>query len=507
MALVESTTPMERRPHSTPTERRPQSPRKQKQQQRGRMRDLLLMCVPHHHQHTATDTTIEKNDRYSKGGPTINSHKNQLSYSSDTAYTAKQSVSSIDPTSTRTLPSQESIIHHNTTSKRLSSSSSPLPLPRATASKVPAPCPYQLKKNQYFDELGYMHFDCGTLGEAQPLAIASGKPMLAIEVRIPGDTDVGRDIFCHPLIVEACQSLFVPVVRIIEDKQDESPRQYNIRSGPTFVQRAPSGKPCRTKVAFLDPHSGEFLATPLYGDMLTPVGMVSSMAHVLANWSSCFGVPKYLSLLCEEEMGKIDGVNKQRPRPKDYVAFFALEDSAKGEVEFAGLDGVFATRVVFISGRRAVEVSYDSCKMAHCSLIRHALNRDMVIIAYYKTNDEKRAAEVEIARANVVSVGLEKFEGGIQSDNDPKRALRKTPLRFVPMTDIQATRANRLVHLGRFDEAVHLLSPQQGAILMQAMRLSGSFHEVVDVPIGVAWTSVSERKFPVKKQKEPEEED
>ncbi|KAL7575779.1 hypothetical protein ACA910_003108 [Epithemia clementina (nom. ined.)] len=405
-----------------------------------------------------------------------------MGFSYNTGTTVKQSVSTIDPTSARTLPPENS-----------TRGGDEIILPPLQSS-------YQLRKNEYFEELGYMQFDCQTVGEAQPLALASGKPMLAIETRLPGDSDAGKNVFSHPLVVEACQSLFIPVVRVVREEEDEAQRRRSMGTGAAFVQRAPSGKSCRTKAAFLDPRSGAILAEPLYGDRLTLPYMVATMVDVLQNWKSCPAVPKFLSLLCEEETGKVDmSVNSQNGiKTKDYSAFFATDDNALCEVEFAGLDGVFATRAVFIVGRRGVEISYDSRKIAFCSLVRHALKQDLASVVYYQTNDEKRAAEVEIARIEQSSVTLDMFEGGLQPDYDPKRALRKTPLRFVPMLDIQATRANRLVHMGRFDEAMHLLSPQQGAILMQAMRLTGQkmFHEVVDVPIMTAWISVSERKDP-----------
>eukprot|EP00522_Entomoneis_paludosa_P004269 CAMPEP_0172468200 /NCGR_PEP_ID=MMETSP1065-20121228/60854_1 /TAXON_ID=265537 /ORGANISM="Amphiprora paludosa, Strain CCMP125" /LENGTH=674 /DNA_ID=CAMNT_0013225553 /DNA_START=206 /DNA_END=2230 /DNA_ORIENTATION=+ len=372
-------------------------------------------------------------------------------------------------------------------------------------------CPYQLRKHDYFDELGYMHFDCKNMVEAQHTALQNGQPLLAIETRIPGDVDAGRDIFSHPLIVEACQTLVTPVVRVVPEEQEDIEQFLKSNNNHPICERAPSGKLCRTKVAFMDPKSGEFLRGPMYGDGLTVATFLSAMCDVLREFKAV--VPKYLSLLCDQEMGKVELPNpfyskNRAPRPRDYTAYFCMEDSAMGEVDFAALEGVFATRAAFIQGRRALEISYDSRKIAYCSLVRQALKLDYVTeggILYYKTNDERRSAQVEIARAEVegLNITLEEYkECKVKPDYDPKHALRKTALRFVPLSDIQATRANRLVHLGKFNEAMHLLSPQQGVILMQAMRLNGGrtkhFHEVVDVPILMAWVSVSERKEPPK---------
>lgn len=359
--------------------------------------------------------------------------------------------------------------------------------------------PYQLIKHAYFAELGYMQFTCANMDQAQQDALAKKHPILAIEVRIPGDADAGRDIFRHPLIVEAARTLFTPVVRIVSAEDDA----HQITKAK-LIERAPSGKLCRTKVVFLNPHSGTFLTDALFGDGLTRVAVVQAMCHALATYSNT-SVPQYLALVCEEEVGRVDVMRHPHApaRKRDCTAYFGVEDAAKSEVQFAALDGVLGTKPGFWQGRRVVQVTYDARKVCFSSLVRHALHADLLDnqgIVFYKTNDQKRSAQVELARiATEATIELKEFEDGqVKADYDPKHALRKTPLRFVPLTDIQSTRANRLVHLGRFNEAMHLLSPQQGVILMQAMRTNGGsnklFHEVTDRPILPAWLSVMEHR-------------
>lgn len=179
------------------------------------------------------------------------------------------------------------------------------------------------------------------------------------------------------------------------------------------------------------------------------------------------------------------------PCPCHHRAVFGMDDSALGEVEFAGLDGIISTQAAFLGQQRIVEVSYDSGRLCFCSPIRYALRRNIGDIIYYQSNDERVAAMMEVARVNETSKVTE-FLGTIQLDYDPKRALRRSLLRFVPLTGLQATRANRLVHLGRFNEAMHILSPRQGLIFMQARRknMQQSCKELVDVPIFKAWMSL-----------------
>ena len=74
---------------------------------------------------------------------------------------------------------------------------------------------------------------------------------------------------------------------------------------------------------------------------------------------------------------------------------------------------------------------------------------------------------------------------------DTKAALRKTEMRYIPLTELQATRANRLIHNGCFNEATHLLSPRQGKILMKAYtNVSKRTIETVNMPIHEAWKGI-----------------
>jgi hypothetical protein len=115
-------------------------------------------------------------------------------------------------------------------------------------------------------------------------------------------------------------------------------------------------------------------------------------------------------------------------------------------------------------------------------------------IIYYRTNDERIAALTEIQH---VRESLTEFLDTLQLDNDPKRALRQSlVLRFVPLTELQATRANRLAHLGPFNEAMHLLSPRRGSLFMQALKITAqiSLRVVVDVPILPAGMSLCDKQ-------------
>jgi hypothetical protein len=329
---------------------------------------------------------------------------------------------------------------------------------------------YQIKKHE-FAELGCMHFHFVLFHHALNESRTTHRPVLIVQAEIPGDTEAGRKIFSHPLIVEAAYSLFTTVFNKDED--------YSCSAS-----RSASGKSRRTRVGFFD-ELGKEIGQSLSADMLTRAGIAEAMIATLERCQQ--PVPKYLLLLYDAERGRIKPGPVGLPVPCYHRAVFGMDDSTLGEVEFAGLEGVISTRAGFVSRQKVVEVIYDWGRLCFGSVIHYALKRKIGDIIYYQTNDERIAALIEIERVKESSKVTE-FLGTIQLDKDPKRALRKSPLQFVPLTDLQATRANRLAHLHRFDEAMHLLSPRQGLIFMQARKKN--FGDVIDVPILPAWMSL-----------------
>ena len=364
---------------------------------------------------------------------------------------------------------------------------------------------YELTKNDD-DELGYLQFahdssNNNTLADGLAHAAETQKPVFYVQAVLPGDTDAGRQLFSHPLLVEAAATLFVATKSTTTQDDDPAP------------PRSPTGRICCTRVSLLDPDTGELLVPIVSGEDLTLGRLVRAMIRALQA-SGC-AVPRYLMLLGQEQEGYLEvcgnssggGVRRQR----NQTACFGMRDPALAEVHLAGLEGVLATRVgqMKVGGRggeqKVVRVTYDSKELSYCVLVRHALKHNAGEIVYYQTNEERMAAMMEVKRARKFAK-VRKMEGEIKDVYDPKHALRQTPMRFVPLTALQATRANRLIHLGSFHEAAHMLSPRQGLILMKAMRVTAqkSLHEVVDVAILLAWTSVCNEEHPTILQRNAE---
>jgi hypothetical protein len=138
-----------------------------------------------------------------------------------------------------------------------------------------------------------------------------------------------------------------------------------------------------------------------------------------------------------------------------------------------------------------------------------------------QSNDECMAARVELAKLNqqwstsnemsdedlpgLGTVQIEYIESCDTLRWEPYHdltALRETPLRLVPMSLRQAVQANHKIQCGRFDEAVRLLSPRQGLILLEATRKgTREFRDVSGVPLLEAWITVSDRVEPMTRKK------
>jgi hypothetical protein len=340
-------------------------------------------------------------------------------------------------------------------------------------STLPVPTSYLFNKNLH-DELGPIEYQYRTLEDAKIEAKRTNKPILCVEIEVPGDVDAGTDILSHPLIVEAAESLFVTV----RQKARRTTRQSHLEPSRS------------TKVSVMDDSGVDVME--VWGEYLSLAGVSSAMVRGLE--ASSKNIPAYLQLLREEESGCYRQSPSGTIQRVDRHAVFGMQDSNIGEVEFGGLDGVLSTRRGHIGHQKVVQIKYDSIRLSYSNLVRYALRRDMASIIYYQSNDERIAARVEIERMDNNESQIDAFvDKTIQPDHDPKHALRQTMLRHVPLTDLQATRANRLVHLGVFNEAMHLLSPRQGRIMMQAMQ--GGLPrrmDFVDVPFVRAWRSLLE---------------
>lgn len=335
-----------------------------------------------------------------------------------------------------------------------------------SSSKSSIPASYVLERNR-LEELGCLRIHCKSLSEAAEEAEHRLVPIFCVEVDSPGDVNAGKHMFSHPLLVEASNSLFVTVTvapgNILSMQESESFDNF-------------------TKIRILNSSLEDIVPSVniIPGDYDVRIcEVLNAMVRGLKKIEKY--IPTYLQLLRDEYNGlaNLDG-NK---------LVFATYDCQIAEIEMASLDGVLATRAGTWRGHKVIEVTYDKFRISYSQLVEHCLDMDLACILYYQTKEEKEAAAGEV-KIFELDTEIHVFVGNIRANPQAKEDLRGSPLRFVPLTDLQATKCNRLVNKGKFNEAVHLLSPWQGLIMMHVLQRNASerlFSDAVDVPLAFAW--------------------
>ena len=272
---------------------------------------------------------------------------------------------------------------------------------------------------------------------ARKRARAENKPLLILFDEVPGcQTCVryGQAVLNHPLVVEAAETLFVPVA--IYNNLGGSDRTVLERyKEPTW----------NNPVVRIVSAEEKGLASRIAGDYSIG-GLVHGMVAALE--TSGHEVPEYLRILAAEHL-PLDNPTAR--------AAFAMPCFWTGEVCLGDLEGIVSTRTGFLEGHEVVEVEYDPRRLSYASLVRHGREKGCISQAFARTTEELDAARSEVADHAVKST--KRVRG---SSKDDKYQLRHSTWRFVPMTELQATRANHLIGRGRDPEAV--FSPQQIAL-------------------------------------------
>lgn len=267
-------------------------------------------------------------------------------------------------------------------------------------------------------ELGAVHWE-RDLATCQALSESSGKPLLILFQEVPGCsncTQYGSTTLSHPLIVEAIESLFVPVCI------------YNNKGGKDAAALKRFDEP-----AWNNPVVRMVRAD--YSDLIPRIADFRSSAQLIAGMLRALDLagkstPRYLELLDEEFRARAAGVE---------TATFSMYCFWTGEGTFGDIPGVVETQPGFQDGKEVVKVVFDPSQVSKETLAN--LTQPKGFTACAKNE-------------------------GFRIDHEPKYYLLQTPYRFVPMTSLQASRANSLVGKSKLPDEV--LSPRQLEIAANA---------------------------------------
>lgn len=154
-----------------------------------------------------------------------------------------------------------------------------------------------------------------------------------------------------------------------------------------------------------------------------------------------------------------------------------------GEAKFGLIDGVLATYSGWLGSVEVVHVTYDPARLDYAKLTSEAARLDAAQTAFVRNDRERALAEVHFA-GRVETLDLER----VRKHRDTKYQLQQSPLRFLPLTPLQATRLNADRTRTR-----EVLSPEQ-LELWECIRAhpDAGWKPVWDQPIEKAWKQVHE---------------
>jgi hypothetical protein len=257
-----------------------------------------------------------------------------------------------------------------------------------------------------------------SLDSALVKAKATQKPILILFQEVPGCsncTRFGNSTLTHPLIVEAMEDLFVPLCIYNNHKGDDA-RVLKKYGEPSW----------NNPVVRIVDQNGDDL-TARMPDFRSQFDIINGMCTALKALGKT--PPAYLSLLREEFEARERGLD---------TATFSMYCFWSGEGTLGNVQGVIETEPGFQNGKEVVKVLFDPARINAAQLSELATGKGMDACSSNK---------------------------GFRIDKEPKYYLSNTRWKSVPMTSLQACRANSLVGQGQSPESV--LSPRQVALFQQ----------------------------------------
>lgn len=261
----------------------------------------------------------------------------------------------------------------------------------------------------------------------------TGMPLLLLFQEIPGCAtckNFGRGPLSHPLLVDAIESEFVAVV------------VYNNRPGPdaAALQRFHEPSWNNPVLRFFAADGKELLARR--DGIWDAPGIAERLVAALA--AAGRDVPAYLALAAAEVRVA-----------EAATATFGMHCFWQGEAGLGAIPGVIATRAGHLSASEVVEVSYVPGVLSYAELLEAALRCDCAARVFAHDDAQLAAARNKLGDRAVRS----ETRAGEASDSDQKWHLRRSPLRYLPLTPAQAARINADLAVGRDPQA--WLSPRQ----------------------------------------------
>jgi len=262
----------------------------------------------------------------------------------------------------------------------------------------------------------------------------TGKPVFALFQEIPGCAgckQFGRDVMSNPLLVEAVETEFTPLLI------------HNNKGGQDAVVMQRFGEPAWNYqvVRFLNANAEDII--PRKDQVWDTGGIAERMIATLTEVKR--PVPAYLTLLAAE----------QSPRLKQAV--FAMYCFWTGEMTLGQIDGVITTEAGFMAGHEVTLVNYDPAVISLPQLITAA---EKVKCANAVS---VHAADLPIAKTTRLKIGtISGYRTAPVSDQ--KKQIGGTPAEKLTLSRAQATKVNAWIRTDPA-KAQSFLTKSQRALL------------------------------------------
>lgn len=282
------------------------------------------------------------------------------------------------------------------------------------------------------EELGKVQW-LRSMADAQAKARKEGKSILILFQEVPGCATCqryGNVTLSHPLIVEAIETLFVPLA-IYNNKQGDDAKTLQFFNEPAWNNPV-------VRIVNADKND---LMPRLSGDY-SPFGLVNAMLNAL-NISNRVA-PKYLEILGEELAAQRSGTES---------ATLGMYCFWTGEKELGKLPGVVSTEAGFMGGKEVVQVEYNPAVISFEKLLNTAEKSNCAGHVFTENTEQQQIANKVVGKSAVSS------KENYRPDKEPKYYLSRTYWKYLPMTELQATRAHSLVGQGQLPSEV--FSPRQ----------------------------------------------
>ncbi|MBX2816055.1 MAG: thioredoxin family protein [Saprospiraceae bacterium] len=241
----------------------------------------------------------------------------------------------------------------------------------------------------------------------------------------------GLRVLSHPLIVEAIETLFVPLA------------VFNNKGGKDRAVLQQFGEPTwNNPVVRLISHQGTDVVPRHNGDY-TAYGLVTAMIAALEK-SKKVEVPSYLRLV-QEELQLEDQNLKEAT-----IGMFCFWT---GEKTYGSLAGVAHTEAGFMGGHEVVRVAYDPAQISLMDLLSTGRKHNAAD-AVFGAEEVEQKALVD----GMPEIALRE-ESRYREDHEVHYYLLKSSYRSIPMSRLQSTRVNAALGMGRPVEPY--LSPRQ----------------------------------------------